>query len=461
MHVTTKTLILSLALVGPAGCRKPGGEVDGGKPNFLVLIADDQRWDQLSCADRPLVPELETPHLDQLARQGVYFTNAFVTTPICAVSRASIMTGRYASTHGMNHFDTPLAPDVLAESYPAVLRAHGYRTGILGKWGMGIEGVEDAFDLFDAWAGQGTYFHETAEGRIHNAEWLARRTREFLADCTSDTPFCLTVCFKSPHHPYQPDERDEDLFEGVVIPPRETDTPAAYGALPAHVMDGSLNRWCYFDERGDEARKDVFEKGFLRCVASLDRAVGKILQALRELDLDEDTVVLFLSDNGYLWGEHGLGGKWLLYEESIRIPLILRGPGLPESMRGARPDALALNIDVAPTLLDLAGVPVPPAMDGESLLPLLRGQPYPSREDFFLEHVGVIDVEHPIPDSRAVRSRAWKYIRYVDVEPEVEQLYHLETDPLEANDLVHDPLHAATRQRLRERYDRYVESLRR
>jgi len=429
------------------------------RPNFVVLISDDQRWDQLSYADHPLIPELFTPHLDSLAEDGVYFTEAFVTTPICAVSRASIMTGRYASTHGMNHFRTPLHPEVISKTYPAVLKDRGYKTGVLGKWGMGTEGTEEVFDLFNAWMTQGEYFHDTDGGKIHNAEWLAIKAREFLESCTTGQPFCLTVCYKSPHHPYQPDERDKDLFEEVQIPNRVTDTPEAYGAMAPHVMEKSLNRWCYFDERKDEATKEYFEKNFLRCVKSLDRSVGRVMQSLQDLELDENTVVIFLSDHGYLWGEHGLGGKWLLYEESIRIPIIFRGPGILDSMQGRKLEQLALNIDIAPTILDMAGIPIPDEMDGLSLFPYLSGHQDQTRKDFFMEHVGIVDAENPIPDSRGVRSSEWKYIRYVNVEPEVEELYHLEDDPLESKNLANDPMTVAVKDQLRDRYDDYMEAL--
>jgi arylsulfatase A-like enzyme len=460
MHRRLKTLILFIALTAPGVCREAVDGQEDKRPNILVLISDDQRWDQLSCADQPLIPELKTPNIDRLAQQGVYFTKSFITTPICAVSRASIMTGRYVSTHGMNHFKTPLAPDVLDKSYPALLRNHGYRTGVLGKWGMGTDGTGEVFDVFNAWFNQGAYFHETENGRIHNSEWLARRAREFLESGKPGQPFCLTVCYKSPHHPYQPDERDKSLFEDVVIPKRKTDTPEAYRAVSSPMMEKSLNRWCYFDERKDEATKNKFEKNFLRCVVSLDRSVGLIMRALEDLKLDQNTVVIYLSDHGYMWGEHGLGGKWLLYEESIRVPIIVRGPGIPETMRGGRPDELTLNIDVAPTILEMAGVPVPSEMDGKSFYPSLRGRPAPPRTDFFMEHVGVINVKHPIPDSRGVRSQEWKYIRYVNVEPEIEELYHLAVDPMESRNLASDPEHAETLGRLRERYDGYLKDLR-
>ncbi len=453
-----RILVASAAAISLIGCRTAteSGRIE--RPNFVVLISDDQRWDQLSCADHPLIPELKTPNMDRLAEQGVYFRQAFVTTPICAVSRASIMTGRYVSTHGMNHFKTSIAADVLSQSYPALLHDHGYRTAVLGKWGMGTDGTEDIFDVFDAWSNQGRYFHETDNGKVHNAQWLANRARAFLETCAPETPFCLTVCYKAPHHPYQPDERDRDLFEDVSIPKRQTDTPEAYQAIGSDWMEKSLNRWCYFDERKDDAAKDIFEKNFLRCVKSLDRSVGHIVQTLEDLNLDENTVVIYLSDNGYLWGEHGLGGKWLLYEESIRVPIIVYVPGVDDARRGLKLDNLALNIDIAPTILDLAHLPIPPDMDGKSLLPHVLGQPANPRADFFMEHVGIIDVQHPIPDSRGVRTDAWKYIRYVNVSPEVEEMYRIKVDPLESNNLADDVNYADIKTQLRQRYHDYLES---
>ncbi|MBT8044624.1 MAG: sulfatase-like hydrolase/transferase, partial [Verrucomicrobiae bacterium] len=382
-------------------------------------------------------------------------------TPICAVSRASIMTGMYASTHGMNHFRTPIPPEALSKSYPALLHQNGYRTGMLGKWGMGVEGTEKIFDTFNAWATQGAYFHKTENGKVHNAEWLARRAKEFLESCSDDQPFCLTVCYKSPHHPYQPDERDKQLLEDVVIPKRQTDTPQAYQAIKSEMMEKSLNRWCYFDERKDQATKDDFEKNFLRCVMSLDRSVGKIMQTLKDLNLDQNTAVVFLSDHGYLWGEHGLGGKWLLYEESIRTPIMIKLPGQETKKQGVKLDGLTLNIDIAPTILDIAGVPIPSEMDGESLYPALRGKDAPKRKDFFMEHVNVIKVNTPIPDSMGVRTENWKYIRYVNVEPEIEEMYHLKSDPLETHNLINDPKYAQEKQRLRKRYQEYRSALQR
>jgi arylsulfatase A-like enzyme len=201
-------------------------------------------------------------------------------------------------------------------------------------------------------------------------------------------------------------------------------------------MEGSLNRWCYFDERKDEQTRNDFEKNFLRCVVGLDRSVGKVMESLRALNLDENTVVIFLSDNGYLWGEHGLGGKWILYEESIRVPMIIRWPGMAEANKGKLLRQLVLNIDVAPTILDLAGVEVPGIMNGKSMLPIIKHPEADLRERFFMEHVGIVKADYPIPDSYGIRTKEWKYIRYVNVNPIVEEIYNLRTDPLETNNLI-------------------------
>ena len=324
---------------------------------------------------------------------------------------------------------------------------------------MGMAGTKEIFDVCHAWADQGNYFLDTDSGKVHNSEWLAAKTREFLGTCISEQPFCLTVCYKAPHHPYQPDPRDSRLFEAVDIPKRRSDYPGAYAKMSTRVMEGSLNRWCYFDERKDEKTRNDFEKNFLRCVVGLDRSVGKIMESLRALNLDENTVVIFLSDNGYLWGEHGLGGKWILYEESIRVPMIIRWPGMAEANKGKLLQQLVLNIDVAPTILDLAGVKVPGIMNGKSMLPIIKHPEADFRERFFMEHVGIVKAENPIPDSYGIRIKEWKYIRYVNISPEVEEMYNIRTDPMEMKNLIEDKDFIQVKNDLRKGYSEYVKKL--
>jgi arylsulfatase A-like enzyme len=229
--------------------------------------------------------------------------------------------------------------------------------------------------------------------------------------------------------------------------------------MAPHVMEKSLNRWCYFDERKDEETKENFEKNFLRCVMSLDRSVGEVMKSLEEFSLDKNTVVIFLSDNGYLWGEHGLGGKWILYEESIRVPVIVKWPGMTEKNKGMLLDQLVLNIDIAPTILDMAGLEVPKVMNGKSMLPLLQNPESDFREDFFMEHDSVVNAENPIPDSYGIRTKEWKYIRYVNPKPEVEEMYNLMTDPLEMKNLIDNENFIQVKNELRKRFDDYREKL--
>jgi arylsulfatase A-like enzyme len=192
---------------------------------------------------------------------------------------------------------------------------------------------------------------------------------------------------------------------------------------------------------------------------SLDRSVGEVMKALQEYNLDENTVVIFLSDNGYLWGEHGLGGKWLLYEESIRVPIIVKWPGMSESIKGKLLQQLVLNIDIAPTILDMAGIEVPKVMNGKSMLPLLKNPESDFREDFFMEHDSVVNAENPIPDSYGIRTKEWKYIRYVNAKPEVEEMYHLSTDPREMKNLIDNENFIQVKNELQKRLKEYREKL--
>jgi arylsulfatase A-like enzyme len=183
------------------------------------------------------------------------------------------------------------------------------------------------------------------------------------------------------------------------------------------------------------------------------------MQSLEDLGLDKTTITIFLSDHGYLWGEHNIGGKWLLYEESIRTPIIIKDPGAKKSRQGLKLNQMALNIDIAPTILDLAGIPIPGEMDGTSLLPVMKDENAHLRDDFFMEHVGVIEVKTPIPDSRGVRTEEWKYIHYINVDPEVEEMYHLKDDPLESKNLINDSGYEQVKNDLKKRYNNYLHKL--
>jgi len=433
-----------------AGCAAGAPRRAGPRrPNILLMVTDDQRADAMSCAGHPL---LATPNMDRLAAEGVRFTHAFVTTSICSASRASIISGWYASRHGVgmgNQNSGTLPEKAWDESFPVQLKRAGYRIGCLGKWGFNCAKAKDLFDTWFAWAGQGTYFHDVDGEKVHNAEMLARKAEAFLRAGPADQPFALIVYYKGPHAPFKPDPRDADLFKDSEVPPPKTYTEAHFRAKP-EIVRTSLGRSRLMKRHPTSHAYQDFAKRYLRCVASVDRSVGKILGTLDALGLADDTAVIFSSDNGFFLGEHGLSGKWLAYEESIRVPLLVRWGGLPAAMRGKTVEAFALNVDIAPTILDLAGLAAAEAMDGRSLRPLLTGAGGPWREDLFYEH----HYHHKgtIPRTEAVRGRRFKYIRYFDPDPDVEELYDLSADPHEEHDLAADPAHAGRLAAMRRRW---------
>jgi arylsulfatase A-like enzyme len=441
-----RSLALAFTLLAGAAVRAE----EPLRPSFLILITDDQRWDSLGSTGHPFS---RTPHLDRLAAGGVTFTNAFVTTAICCVSRASFFTGLYARHHRVGDFATALAPEVLARSFPALLKKAGYRTGCFGKWGIGGEEPKGVFDVWRAWGGQGSFFHAENGEEVHNSEWLARRAEEFLRGVRPGEPFCLTVCYKAPHDPFLPDAESLALYEEEEVAPPRTYTEAHFRAMPEFIRR-SEGRKRLLARHPDPAAYQRFVKQYLRCIAGVDRSAGRILALLEELGLAPSTVVVFTSDHGFFLGEHGLSGKWLMHEESIRIPLIIRWPGLAEARRGARADELVLLLDIAPTLCDLAGVEAPPN-DGRSLRPLLeQGSASGWREDFFYEHH--YDHGGAIPRTEGVRTRSWKYITYFDVEPPFSELYDLEKDPHEEHNLAGKTEHRERLEALRARHREYA-----
>jgi arylsulfatase A-like enzyme len=406
------------------------------KPNFVVMVTDDQRWDCLGSAGHPL---LKTPHLDRLAAEGTTFRNAFVTTSICCVSRASIFSGRLARNHKVPDFQTPFPPDVLATTFPALLKKAGYRVGVFGKWGVGGPPPKDSFDVWDAWGDQGAFFHNVGGEKVHNSEYLARQAAKFVRETPAGQPFCLVVLYKSPHEPYQPDPRDAQLFKADTITPPKTATPEHFEKLPAFLKT-SLNRVRAERDFPTPEKYQEFVKQYLRCVAGVDRSAGLIQAALADAKRSDTTVSLFTADNGFFLGERGWNHKWLMHEESIRVPLLVHDPRAKQP-RGQKRDELALNIDVAPTLLAMAGVPVPKEFDGRDLSPLVAGQRVEWRSHFFYEHhyFHSRDPKNTIPRTEGVRTAEWKYITYFDVDPPFEELYDLKADPHEERNLATDP----------------------
>jgi len=431
------------------------GRAASRKLNILVLVTDDQRWDAIGCAGNSVI---RTPNLDGLASEGVLFTNNFVTTSICACSRASIFSGQYMRRHRIEDFKTCFSEAALAETYPLLLRKAGYRIGFIGKWGVGSKVPADKFHYFKGFPGQGKYFHEIDGERVHLTSIMADEALEFLKGCRRGEPFCLSISFKAPHAPFTDfDPALGELYRDVPIPLPKTATVEAARRVPDFIrksLGGAVGlKWASNHEL---LREHI--RRYYRLITGVDIAIGRIVRALQEHGFYGDTVILFTSDNGKFLGEHGLSGKWLMYEESIRVPLIIRHPRLPRELRGRRVDEMTLNIDIAPTVLEMAGVKIPRRMQGKSLVPLLFGRGKVWREDWFYEH-HFTRPQLPIPKSEGVRTRRWKYIRYIERDPPYEELFDLENDPWEKRNLASLPETASTLNKLRERWKWYRKNL--
>ena len=450
---------LLLLLAGRPVQAQQGAAQGNGRPNLIFLLTDDQRHDALSVAGNDVI---ETPHLDVLAEQGVRFRNAFVTTSICAVSRASILSGQYARRHGIHDFATSFAPDALAQTYPAVLRQAGYYTGFIGKFGVGSEMPDSLFDVWHGFPGQGTYNEQDERGNpIHLTRKMGNQAVSFLEGVADrEAPFALSISFKAPHveapNIFLSDSAFDSLYADATIPPpRPGDDFATF--FPAFFRENNegRTRWQARFSTPELYQENV--KRYYRLVYGVDRVVGQIRAALDSLGLAENTVILFTSDNGFFLGEHGLAGKWYAYDASVRVPMILYNPRAPETQRGQVRDEMVLNIDVAPTLLALAGEPVPAEVQGRDLTALLRGETSGWREDFFYEHLFGYDGR--IPRTEGVIADPYKYIRYIDPEPPYEELYDTAADPLETVNLADSAAYQDVLAAMRERWATLREGL--
>ncbi len=427
--------------------------VTAERPNLIVLLTDDQRHDALGAAGNAII---QTPHMDTLARAGVYFPNAYVTTSICAVSRASILSGQYARRHGIDDFATGFSTEAFAHTYPALLREAGYYTGFIGKYGLGGELPAEEFDVWHGFGGQGSYYATDAQGdSLHLTRLMGRQAIAFLEGAAArEEPFALSVSFKAPHveglNQFVPDPAFDGLYAEATIPP-PPDT--AYSKLPAfgfseNPREEGRARWRV--RFGTDSLYQVNVKRYYRLVTGVDRVLGEVRAALEREGLAENTVILLTSDNGFFLGEHGLAGKWYGHEASIRVPMILYDPRSPQSQTR---DEMTLNIDVAPTLLALAGLPIPERMQGQDLSRLLqtpRPQGEAWRHDFFYEHLFGYDGR--IPRTEGVVQPRFKYLRYLDPDPDVETLYDTERDPHELENLADDPAYRDTLAAMRARW---------
>ncbi len=437
-----KLTLLFLVLLAPlAFAAKP--------MNILILYGDDWRHDSLGVAGHPVV---KTPQLDKLASEGVRFTHNYVTTSICGVSRASLYSGQWMSRHGAKKFVMWKTPWEL--SFPGLLRANGYHTGHVGKWHNRPD-PEDKFDFGRFYSG--SHWYPTPEGgKIHSTARNEKDAFEFLATRPKDKPFYLNVAFFTPHaedgntEQYLPQPESMKLYQDVTIPVPPNATDESWKRMPAFFNDKNegRHRWTWRFDTPEKYQKMM--KNYYRLITENDATCGRILAELEKQGELDNTLVIFTTDNGYFHGEHGLADKWYPHQESIRVPLIIRDPRALKENKGSTNDAMTLNVDLAPTILTAAGIPVPNVMQGRDIAPLyLTDKKHAYRTEYFYEHPNVNKADF-IPASEALVRKDWKYMFWP--EHKYEQLFDLTNDPREENDLAKDPAQATRLAEMRVRF---------
>lgn len=421
------------------GAQETGADA-GERRNIVFMFTDDQRFDGLGLRN----DYFETPHLDRLAEGGVLFENAFVTTSLCSPSRASILSGLYAHTHQVLDNSTAMPRDL--PTFPVGLQAAGYLTAFIGKWHMG--GASDdprpGFDRWVSFRGQGPYVDPTLnvngtriERQGYTTDLLTDYAVEFLrGGRDDDRPFLLYLSHKAVHAPFTPAERHRGAYSdrGYVRPASMADTEANYRGKPDWVR-AQRTSWHGVDGMYDGRTDfDRFVQEYAEALMAVDDSVGRVVATLDELGLLDSTLLVFMSDNGFQFGEHGLIDKRTMYEASIRVPLIVHCPELFAG--GRRRPEMVLNIDVAPTLLEAGGAPVPDTMHGRSFLGLLTGEAAGWRDAFLYEYFW----ERAFPQTPTVlgvRGDRYKLMRFHGVWDRYE-LYDLEADPGEMRNLLGD-----------------------
>jgi len=479
MKLTRREALLTSTGLLASAC---SNKTEARRPNILFVMTDDHAYHQLSCAGNTV---LETPSLDRIAAGGARFTNSFCTNSLCAPGRASILTGCYSHIHGIRGNseakDNIERMNPAIATYPQLLQKAGYRTGIVGKWHLNED--PKGFDYWCVLPGQGVYF---------DPEFIDNGTRRkipgYATDVTtdlaldflkqkSDKPFCLAYQHKAPHRPFKPAPRHANLLNQAELPYPSTfnddyatrrvakeaqdmrfDISLAgdYPDLPKNLSAEDKKKWLY----------QRFVKDHYRALAGVDEDLGKVLDFLDERKLADDTLIIYTSDNGFFLGEHGWYDKRFMYEPSFRIPLLVRYPRHVKA--GAVPEQMALNIDIAPTILDFAGVAKPASMQGRSLMPVLEGAAPPDwrRSVFYsyFENSWVLAgkgkeamsdpsfqyfTPHRVGPHRGVRTGRYKLIEYYS-EGDYWELFDLDEDPDETRNVYDEHAYAAIQADLKE-----------
>jgi len=444
------------------------------RPNIVMVLVDDMRWDEMRVAGHPFI---DTPNMDRIAREGARFTNAFATTPLCSPSRASFLTGRYPHSNGIT--DNTARPSHNLRVFPLELQHAGYRTGFFGKWHMGNDdSPRPGFDHWVAMPGQGEAIDpslnvdgERVHAKGYTTDLLTDYVERFM-DAPSDRPFLVYLAHKAIHPnviqrddgslvpiPGQPGgfvaaERHRGRYLGRKMPRR------ASAFKPPLGKPALLRQIDNLPPLGPKtATSDEEMRGRLEMLLGVDDSLGRILAALERKGVLNDTMIVFTSDHGYFYGEHGLNEeRRLAYEETIRIPLVIRYPALAAA--GATPSEMALSLDIAPTLLEVAGLQPGADVQGRSLVPVLKKEARGWRTSFLIEYF----TDTVFPRIRnmgyvAVRTSRHKYINYRELQG-MDELYDLDKDPYEETNIIDRSDARETLQKMQAELQRLIEQTR-
>ncbi|WP_298551301.1 sulfatase [uncultured Algibacter sp.] len=455
--------LLALSIIGLSflACNKnKSTEIKEEKPNIIFILTDDQRWDALGYAGNELA---HTPEMDKLAKSGVFFKNTIATTPICAASRASIFSGLQERTHNYSFTSKAMKDEYMEHAFPRVLKKSGYYTGLYGKFGVKYKKLDSLYDVHENYDLRydrkdiTSYYYKTLEkDTVHLTRYTGEKALQFLDKAPTDKPFCLQLSFSAPHasdntvEQYFWQEENNHVLENVTVPDANISSDEDYNKLPELVKDGfNRLRWYWRYDTPEKYQHSV--KGYFRMLAGIDNEIAKIRTKLEAKGIADNTIIVLMGDNGFFLGERQISGKWLMYDNSLKVPLIIYDP---RNKTHKDVDAMALNIDVPSTILDFAGVEAPKSWHGKSLKPFINEKNVDlERDTILIEHLW--DFKNIAP-SEGVRSKEWKYFRYVD-DKSIEELYNLKDDPRETNNLVNDKQYQDVLNNLRAKCEDLIE----
>lgn len=485
-HLNRRTFLkaMGLAAVSTVGRTvSAASSSDASRPNIVYIMTDDHASHAMSCYGSRINT---TPNLDRIAHGGMRFDNCFCTNSICAPCRAVVLTGKYSHVNGV--LDNRQSFDGSQETFPKILQRIGYQTAMIGKWHLKSDPT--GFDYWNILPGQGQYYNPDMiemgrrtryEGYV--TDIVTDRALEWLERRDASRPFCLMLHHKAPHRRWEPGPRHLTMYDDVTIPEPETlfdDYATRSDAArqqemtvaqhltphdlkltgpPARMTEEQKKAWnAAYDPKNkafEEANlqgKDLvrwkyqrYIKDYLRCIASVDDNVGRVLDWLDKKGLAGNTVVVYTSDQGFYLGDHGWFDKRFMYEPSYRMPLAVRWPGVVRP--GSVNKDLVMNLDFAPTILDACGADVPPAMQGCSVAPLLRGRRIDDWRSACYYHYYEYPAVHMVKRHYGIRTQRYKLIHfYHDID--AWELYDLEKDRLELHNVIDDPAYAKVRQEL-------------